>query len=85
MEKIYLLVIDSAYDCATDTTIYCYGTIEKAYENFNKCIDDFYQIDYLATASDTQIEKTTQCFSAWTDGEYCTDHFTVEIIEKPIL
>lgn len=82
--KVWVVVVDTAYDYEVEIGIKIFSTPQKAKECFNKHVIDEMACDHLMEYEDKVVEKNETHFSIWQDGYYCKDHFTINIYEKEV-
>lgn len=84
MNKVYLVIENDVCESSILEQIKVFSTIENAKKYFRKRIEYFKNNteDYKELYS--TIEETYMMFSVYNEGDYCSDHFELEIKEMII-
>ena len=84
LTTVFVVRIDSAIDCLTDTTIKVFSTREKAKAYFDECVADEKASDHLMELDDKVIYEEENFFSVYQGGSWSEDRYEIEIIEMEV-
>ena len=84
LTTVFVVRIDRAINCLTDTTIKVFSTREKAKAYFDKCVADEKANDHLMELDDKVIYEEENFFSVYQEGSWSEDRYEIEIIERMV-
>ena len=81
---VYIVRIDSAIDCSTETDIKVFSTREKAKAYFDKFVADEKANDHLMELDDKVVDDEEYYFSVYQEGYWSEDHYEISIEERMV-
>lgn len=81
---VYVVVINSTIDDATNTATKVFSTREKAKAYFDGCVADEKANDFWVESDDKVLEESEDRFVIWQNGYHCKDHCKIYIVEREV-
>ena len=83
MEKVFVVVEDSAYDFDTSIRVFVFDSFEKAKAKKEELIEQSGIRDEVD--DNYYVAEDEGGYQAYPDGEYCENHYEVNIYEEEVL
>ena len=81
---VYVVKIDTAFDCSTETEVKIFSTREKAKAYFDECVADEKANDHLMELDDKVVSEYENYFSIYQEGYWSEDRYEISIEERMV-